>query len=296
MKNNKFAWFIAGLVLITTLVLIHVAYLHHLASADIYAEDTFLSQTTNKNALIIVAHDDDAISMSGTIAYLTKNGWNVRELCFYQGWKDKDAVRKIDLERAAELLGMQGVEHYDIELRKNREKIEKPWLPVPVNQFDSLYNKEIAFGHIQDFINKYQPSVIFSLDDMMGGYGHPDHVVISKLVIEYCREHQRDSNFAVERIYQAVFDPAMNEKILKNMEAFQLAKKVYNYESSPKPDVFISLRGRESIKKKALLTYTTEQNSLTKIWPYYNLYPAAVYFKIFDKEYYRVLERTNDYR
>jgi|GEM_PF-6266710 len=38
---------------------------------------------------------------SGTISYLCENGWELRELCFYQGWEDKYFIRKNDLERVA---------------------------------------------------------------------------------------------------------------------------------------------------------------------------------------------------
>ncbi|MBK9013386.1 MAG: PIG-L family deacetylase [Saprospiraceae bacterium] len=294
---RKFRFALVILVIVAILLMGgNIIYLNYISSADTYKEDVFLQSETNKTALIIVAHDDDAISMSGTISYLCDNGWDVRELCFYQGWEDKDSIRKRDLESAVSLLGMKSVEYYDIELRKGRDKIEKPWLPIPYSDFDSSYNREIAHKHIENFIFNNKPSVIFTLDDIMGGYGHPDHVVISKLILDFCMQHQNDSAFSVERIYQAVFDPEMNERILKDMEAFKLAKKVYKVETSPKPNVYLSLKGREVIKKQALLTYPTEQNSLTKIWPYYNYYPANIYFKIFNKEYYRVLKKNENYR
>lgn len=283
-------------VVIIIFIIGHLTYINSLSIADSYPLDRSLEYQTNKNAVIIVAHDDDAISMSGTISYLRENGWVIKELCFYQGYKNKDSIRKKDLENAANFLGLKGVEYYDIELRKDRDKIEKPWLPIPYSDFDSAYNKIAAQNHIENFIQKNNPSVIFTLDDIMGGYGHPDHVFISKLIKNYCTKHQNDSEFSVELIYQAVFDPQINERILKDMEAFQLAKKVYTIEHSPKPDVYISINGHEATKKKAMLMYTTEQNSLTKIWPYYNYYPASIYFKIFDKEYYRVLKKDEHYR
>lgn len=283
-------------VAIIIFIIGHLTYINSLSIADSYPLDTFLQYQSNKNALIIVAHDDDAISMSGTISYLREKGWGIKELCFYQGYKNKDSIRKKDLESVANFLGLKDVEYYDIELRRDRDKIEKPWLPIPYSDFDSAYNKIVAQNHIENFIQKNNPSVIFTLDDVIGGYGHPDHVFISRLIKDYCEKHQHDSEFNVERIYQAVFDPQMNERILKDMEAFQLAKKVYTVEHSPKPDVYISIKGHETSKKKAMLMYTTEQNSLTKIWPYYNYYPASIYFKIFDKEYYRVLKINENYR
>ena len=284
------------IIAIIAMIIGHLYYLNTLSKADPYPLDRFLLSQTNKKALIIVAHDDDAIGMSGTIAFLCKNDWEIRELCFYQGWKNKDSTRKVDLKSVANLLGMAGVEYHDIELRRNRENIKKPWLPIPYADFEKSYNKDTAYYYIDKFIKTYNPSVIFTLDNIMGGYGHPDHVFISKLIIDYCKQHINDTSIHVAAIYQAVFDPAMNERILKDLEAYKLAKKIYNVKSSPKPDVYVSLEGYETIKKKAMLSYTTEQNSLTKIWPFYNYYPGSIYFKIFDKEYYRVLKKDEKYR
>jgi LmbE family N-acetylglucosaminyl deacetylase len=190
---------------------------------------------------------------------------------------------------------MKEVEYHDFILSRNEERNKQPWMPVPVEQFDSLYNTAEAYNYVAGFIEKHQPAVIFTLDDIMGGYGHPEHVLMSQMVIKYCQNHHQDSLFSVKRIYQAVFDPMMNEKILKDMDAFQSGKNVYGVSQSPNPDVYLSLEGREEIKKKAMLSYTTEQNSLTKIWPFYQYYPAKIYFSIFDKEYYRILTKEEGF-
>ena len=223
MKRTIIISLIILFALIAT-VIGHYFYLKSLAQADTYPADGFLQKQDNKKALIIVAHDDDAVSMSGTIAMLSKSGWEVRELCFYQAYKNKNPRRKIDIEKASKILGMTSVEYHDIELRKNLSGIKKPWLPIPYTEFPSAYNKDTAQYYIHGFIEKYKPSVIFTLDDVMGGYGHPDHVFVSKLVRQYCTQHINDSSFTVEAIYQAVFDPAMNEKILKDfvLTHFQL--------------------------------------------------------------------------
>ena len=183
-----FIWLFAALL---TALIGFIAYLFYLAAADTYPEDTFLFREDHKQALIIVAHDDDAVSMTGTIAQLCELGWDVREMCFYQGWKDKDPVRRQDLKKAADIMGLKGVEYHDILLRKDWGKVKKPWMPVPVAQ--------------------------------------------------------------------------------------------------------VSLDGVEQKKKDAMLAYTTEQNSLTGIWPWYHRLPAKIYFSIFGKEYYRVLERENGF-
>jgi hypothetical protein len=40
-------------------------------------------------------------------------------------------------------------------------------------------------------------------------------------------------------------------------------------------------------KKQVMLTYASQERNLKKIWPYYEVYPHWLYFKIFDKEYFR---------
>lgn len=287
---------IAGFICILFFIIGHVSYLYYLSAAAEYPEDQWLVNEVNRKALIIVAHDDDAISMSATIARLCDQGWDVGELCFYQGYKGRDEIRKHDLDRVASILGMVPPQYHDVELRRDREKVQLPWMPVPYDQFDSLYNKVPAQERIERFIETGQPSVILTLDNIMGGYGHPDHVLISQMVKDYCEGRSQDPSFSVQRIYQAVFDPGMNERILKNMDAFQAAKSVYGISGSPAPDVYISVKGQEERKRRALKAYTTEQNALTKIWPFYNYYPAWIYFGLFDKEYYRVLERKTGFQ
>jgi hypothetical protein len=107
MKKILFVSSILG-ALILTIIIGHLIYLNNLSKADSYPIDTFLQNQTNKKALIIVAHDDDAISMSGTISNLVNNGWEVQELCFYQGFENKDSIRKRDLDNSINTTGYDG--------------------------------------------------------------------------------------------------------------------------------------------------------------------------------------------
>src|SRR6188474_3893197 len=76
-------------LLITLIVFIiavagHLYYITTLAPTEKYPIDNYLLSEADKKALIIVAHDDDMASSAGTIALLCKNGWLIREMCFYQ--------------------------------------------------------------------------------------------------------------------------------------------------------------------------------------------------------------------
>jgi LmbE family N-acetylglucosaminyl deacetylase len=282
--------------LLTVSIALLTVHLYQLAESDIYPEDDFLQNEPNKHALIIVAHDDDAVSMAGIISRLCKNGWNVQQMCYYQGWEGNDSVRKINLREVARIQGIRGVEFKDFVLRKQEHLVDDPWRAIPYNDFDSIYHVAAVRQDISSYIERNQPSIIFSLDDSIGGYGHPEHILVSRLVRAYCMEHAGDSAFSVKRIYQAVFDPRMNRKILKDLDAYKAAKEVYGFEDTPRPSVQITITGEAEQKKAAMIAYRTEQRTLTKIWPYYAYVPALLYFRIFDREFYRVFERTNAFR
>ncbi|NOT74212.1 MAG: hypothetical protein HOP08_04730 [Cyclobacteriaceae bacterium] len=274
----------------------HLYYLTTLAAKETYPEDTYLAHVENKNALIIVAHDDDMIGSSGTIATLCKNGWDIREMCFYQNGglyakKDsmKNPIRKKDLQRVADIQGLSGVDPVDFTFRNNTRS-EESYMPMPYDKFAENFKIDSLTKIIAAYIEKNKPTVIFTLDSEMGGYGHPDHVLVSKIVLEYCQAHKSDSGFSVKKIYQAVFTPTLSERVMRNMPVYAAAKKVYQRDGMPFPDVQFNITANAALKKECMQAYTTEQNSLRQIWPYYHWYPASVYFGIFDRDFFRVIE------
>jgi len=287
------------LILIAAAVLFaggHLYYLTTLAASEEYPADTYLLSTPDKNALIIVAHDDDMVTSAGTMSMLTENGWNIREMCFYQQGglyfkKDsaRNPVRKRSLQEASEIQGFSGIDPVDFNFRNDMET-EKSYMPMPYDSFAVNYKTDSLLRIIGAYIEKNKPSVIFTLDNVTGGYGHPDHTMMSQLVMRYCKEHRLDTGFSVKKIYQAVFPPSLAEKVMKDMPVYQEAKKVYNATGMPTPDVQINFTHYARQKKACMLAYTTEQNSLKKIWPYYRWYPSWIYFRIFDRDFYRVLD------
>jgi LmbE family N-acetylglucosaminyl deacetylase len=274
----------------------HLYYLTTLAAKETYPEDSYLKTETNKTALIIVAHDDDMVGSSGTVSMLCDNEWKISEMCFYkQGGfyfkKDsaKNPIRKKSLEKVGEMQGLQSVHPVDLNFRNDMET-EKPYMPMPYSKFNENYKTDSLTGYIADFINKFKPSVIFTLDNVIGGYGHPDHIVVSQLIVQYCKEHKNDSGFSVKRIYQPVFPPSLANSVMKDMPVYNEAKKVYQSSGPPLPDVQVNIYPYARKKKESMKAYTTEQNSLNQIWPYYNWYPSWIYFKIFDRDFFRILD------
>ncbi len=274
----------------------HIYYLTTLAAKEKYPADNFLLNTAEKNALIIVAHDDDMVGSSGTMSMLCKNGWNIREMCFYQQGglyfeKDsaKNPVRKKSLRQAVSIQGLQGADPVDFNFR-NDMNTEKSYMPMPYDQFALNYKTDSLLRLIGNYVERYKPAVIFTLDDVIGGYGHPDHTMISQLITQYCRQHKNDPGFTVKKIYQPVFPPSLANRIMGKMEVYNEAKKVYNTDGMPLPDVEVNIYDHARQKKECMLAYTTEQNSLQKIWPYYNRYPYWIYFRIFNRDFFHVID------
>jgi len=289
---------ILSLVLCSIFIIIisaHILYLKSMAAEETYPEDTWLAAEEVKRALIIVAHDDDMATSAGTITRLCRSGWTVREMCFYQQGgmyfkKDsaKNPIRKVSLKQVADIQGFEGVDPIDFNFRKDMET-EKAYMPMPYEMLNENYHTDSLYAIIGAYIEKHKPSVIFTLDNVFGGYGHPDHVIISRIIHRYCTDHKDEPGFTVKRIYQPVFSPSLSRKVMGKMPVYNEARKVYGVEGSPVPDVQVTVADMSRIKKDVFKAYVSEQNSFRQIWPYYNWYPHWIYFRIFDRDFYSVI-------
>ncbi len=284
------------LLVAVLIIAAHLYYLTTLAATEQYPEDSYLAGSDNKTALIIVAHDDDMVGSAGTMTLLARQGWRIRELCFYQhggprNEKDslKNPIRKQDLQKVARLQGLEGVDPVDLNLRQDMN-VERPWHPIPYADFDRTFRSDTVRTIVAKYIEDHRPSVIFTLDDSIGAYGHPEHVLLSRTVLSYCAQHAMEPGFPVKRVYQAVFPPSLAENVLGDHDTYVAAKAIYGRPGMPLPDVQIGIASVASEKKAAMEAYTTEQNSLRKIWPCYHLYPAGIYFRIFDRDFFRVID------
>lgn len=267
----------------------HLYWLSRLKGDETYPQDTFLDSVSNKTALIIVAHDDDAIGCAGTISELTKKGWKVHFLAFYGNWRKHDnPVRKKEVEQVAKIQRLASINLIDFSIQKS-DTVKEPWRPIPYSKFPDYMHVDSLKTIIAGIIDRYKPSVLFTLDNVIGGYGHPEHVCVSQSAIDICEARKIDKDFSVQKIYQAVFPKVLNENVLKNNPAFIAAKKVYRAEGSPIPTVEIDIYNSSKEKKRVMISYGSQKRNLRKIWPYYHVYPHWIYFKIFDREHFNVI-------
>ena len=262
------------------------------AATETYPDDVFLDSASNKKALIIVAHDDDDCAMSGTIAKLTASGWEIKQVSLQRHIISKTGKNPADIIcQESELLLEDG--YYRIGL----DTMKLSYLPIPYDEIKKQFLTEKVANAIIEKVNAYNPSVIFTLDNIKGGYGHPEHIFLSQLVLDLFTEKKIN----IQRIYQSVYTDHMETEIVDKwlkarMEkwgyphASDIANKMYGIDGMPEPDVQISIVDFAEIKMKYLMAYDENvRKNLRKFIPYYEDFDAETYFNIFDKEFFRVI-------
>src|SRR6185369_17566532 len=108
--------------------------------------------------------------------------------------QETNPIRKESLAHAGKIQGLHGVDPVDFNFR-NDMQTEKPWMPMPYSKFPENYKIDSLTKIIAAYIQQYKPTVLFTLDNVMGGYGNPDHVILSQTVLNYCKQHKSDSGF-----------------------------------------------------------------------------------------------------
>jgi LmbE family N-acetylglucosaminyl deacetylase len=265
--------------------------LKEFAAIETYPEDTYLDTIVNKRALIIVAHDDDDCVMSGTIAKLTANGWIIRQLSFEvhnTPGEDRNAAHIIC--EGSEKIVEDGL------YRPGVDTIKYPYMPIPYAEIDKQYLREKVATALIARVNEFNPSVIFTFDNIKGGYGHPDHIFLSQLVLDLFKE----SKINAQLIYQGVITRHMEEEIVKFgkpgsdkwgfPQPGPAADILYGIDGIPEPDVQIDITDQAETKMTYLRTYPESvRKNFRKYIPYYEEFDAELYFSIFDREFFRII-------
>lgn len=283
--------FAVSFLLLSLVAGLAFSYLYQLSeyfSDDRFPEDRYLDSCSVKRAAIIVAHDDDAVAFAGTISKLCAMGWKVDYLTFYGNWKkEENSTRKAELKKACNIQGIENMQTWDLPIQRT-DTVSKPWLAIPYNQFENYFQGAALNEKIVTFLKQSNPQVVFTLDDVMGGYGHPEHTFISRLVLKACDSLNKNADNKINRIYQVVFTPELNEKVIGKMETFQTAKRIYGIQHSPMPDVSVVISDYSEQKMETMKAYITQEENIAKIWPYFNWYPHKIYFGVLNKEYFVV--------
>jgi LmbE family N-acetylglucosaminyl deacetylase len=190
-----------------------------------------------QKVLVIAAHpDDEVLGCGGTIARLSKRGYEMYVLILGEGITSRDDIRDIqkreieilDLKRQAEeankILGVKQVFHHDF----------------PDNRFDTVPFLDLI-KVIEKIKNQIKPEIIFT-------------------------HYEKDLNIDHQIIYRAVITATrpLEEEIVKEIYSFEIPSSTeWSYPLSFSPNVFYDISETIDIKLKALEKYKTELKEYT---------------------------------
>jgi len=263
-------------------------------ATETYPDDEFLDTIRNQRAFIIVAHDDDDCAMAGTIAKLTAKGWTIKKLSLQSHISPKTGKNPSGIICDGNNPILQ-----DGYYRIGLDTMKNAYLPIPYASIKKQFLTEKVANEIIQKTKAFKPSVIFTLDNVKGGYGHPDHIFISQLVKDLFEE----GKIEIEKIYQSVYTNHMEIEIVDKWlsarmkkwgypNASNLANEMYGISGMPEPTTQIDISEIAEIKMEYLRAYDEDvKKNLRKFIPYYEEFDANTYFKIFNKEFFRVLHK-----
>ena len=269
--------------------------LRQYAATETYSEDTLLRNIPNKRAMIVIAHDDDMCAMAGTVSQLNQRGWEIAVMSFGKT-PERNAAQ---VKACSSILDTVLFVHMtDQQYRNDLDGKILPYVAIPKETFQEVFNTAEVEAEYIKAIQHFQPSVIFTLDNEMGGYGHPEHVFVSQLVLDLANA----GKIAPKYIYQSVFTDHM-EKTIMQRHAMRLkswglpddewdnAKKTYKVEGMPEPNVQFNIRSEAKLKMDYLRSYEKRERKVLGFFiPEFEDYPAEKYFEIFDREFFRIVK------
>lgn len=264
------------------------------APVEVYADDTLLQLVEDKRAMIVIAHDDDMCGMAGTISLLNQRGWEIAVVSFSQS-PERNAAQ---IEACRSILDtVMFVDLKPGQYRNDLDTVENAYYAIPRERFELVFNRELIETEYSRCIRAFNPSVIFTLDSEMGGYGHPEHVFISQMVIDLAMQQR----ITPAMIYQSVYTDHMEQTIMERHAArmkswgfpgdeWENAKATYGVSGMPEPDVQINISGEAGRKMDYLRSYNKREREILDFFiPFFEAYPAEEYFSVFDREFFRVI-------
>lgn len=265
------------------------------APVEIYPDDTLLQNIGDKRAMIVVAHDDDMCAMSGTISLLNKQGWNIAVVSFTKT-PERNAAQVNACRYILDTVMFVGLSQDQI--RRDEEANRKSYFAFPKDSFNIVFNKPLIVDEYLKLINSFHPSVIFTLDNEMGGYGHPEHVLISQMVIDLAREQRISPQYIYQSVYTRHMENTIMQRHSERMKSWgfpgdewERAKKVYGVDGMPEPSVQINISSEAKNKMDYLRSYNErERKTIGFFIPAFEDYSAGEYFTLFDREFFRVIK------
>lgn len=265
------------------------------APTETFTDDTLLLSIDNKRAMVVIAHDDDMCGMAGTLSLLNKRGWDIAVVSFSRS-PERNAAQ---IKACRNILDtVMFVELKTEEYRNDADTVEHLYHAIPVHRFDEVFNRPVIETEFARCINEFVPEVIFTLDNEIGGYGHPEHVFISQVVIDLAGEKRISPSYIYQSVYTDHMENTIMERHAQRMKSWGFpgdewdnAKKTYSVTGMPEPGVQVNITSEAGLKMDYLRSYNAREREILDFFiPYFEEYDAEEYFTIFNREFFRIIK------
>lgn len=289
---------IALLILITLIISALWYFKAQIQDDTIPQTETLIPENLPKKALAIFAHPDDEITIIGTMRLLKQQGVET-SICYMTRGEAGLNGSIIDVSKIKELadtslnklkkqLGQRRTKEVDniaeiLELN-DHEMFNFPDSGTSNVPMDSL--KKV----VRALIEKYKPSILFTLDDKVGLYGHPDHRNVSRAVLEVFQEDKGKSDFSPQKIYQVTLPKQMIVFALKMADGFRKNYPKDPAQGLPEANICVNISAFGTYKRNAMLAHVSQRPTFDDMQPGFATIPPSIYFWIFDREYFHVVD------
>lgn len=280
-----------------------------------YPEESIIESINNKNALIIVAHHDDMFGCVAISKWLCDNDWDVRAFYFKGPSYWYDSIREINgINSTTEVAEIIGLKEFTLIEQTLRNDSVVDDLNIPYKTFNDVFRSDTIEKVITDLISTHKPSIIFTMDDIIGLYGHSDHVFVSQTITSICQKNRSDSTFPVKMIYQTVYPETQSEGVMIKYQRlhyfrsfwgigrliksggfgksiYTKAKDIYNCDGMPAPDIQFKIDTLSVHKRRFTDSWApSEKKNIKRYVPFCYWYPHWIYYKMFNYEYFRSIK------
>lgn len=275
---NPILWvFIALFVTVLVVLLLGIFFLNG------YVNDHKVSNTEKEftlkekhRVLVVLAHPDDEVMISGTIAKLKKNGSSIYALYCTHGEDGPTGglVEKKDLlrERTKELEHVGAILKYD-----SLEILDYP------DRYLNTVPEEQLTQAIKERIVKFQPDTVICFDDRIGLYGHTDHAYSGEITQKLLNKE----NLGVKYLLVMTLPAPMIALAMKVSKTFRERYDIEKGLPEATYAVTISCYGKQ--KKSVIKAHRTQWQVMGDVQPLWNKIPYFIYYRIFSREYFQYI-------
>lgn len=277
--------FISFIILILILMLLIFSLNRFVNDHSVPIVDTLIAEGDPNRLMVIFPHPDDEVTIAGSLYNLNQQFEDMEITLVYLtrgeagptgGLVTQDelgAKRSEEIREVARILEVENLELFDF---------------PDSGLIDT--DKELIKDTILNMINQYQPSTIITFDDIIGLYGHIDHKLTGEYVREVVVENMTNEEFPVNRLYFTTLPQPMIDVALQISETFKNQYPSDPEEGLPVPTAAIKMTDAAREKNAVIRAHETQLEILGDVQPLYHIIPPRIYYTIFDREYYALVE------